>query len=224
MILPNQSVFERGTAQFGAVAGLPLSRQASLCKAQDVMVARPRAQSGCSARYPSPAGCCGCLQGREPCFFPVAGGDQSPSVNLAMQRFMPYIWCTGAAKTALDKPKRGKEICEHLQNGLQPSVRLHFSADAETPLASKPSWAAAQVWRRPQSPRATLPQARSLVPSATLPIVRHTRPVANGLAGALSGAKTYQKPAAEYSVAGFFRDQTRVQTRPARAIKGTDHV
>ena len=224
MILPSQSVFEHRTAQFGAVLGARLSLPSRLCKAAGVMVARPRAQSGCSARYPSPAGRRGCPQRRTSCFFSATGGKKSPSASLALRRFMPNLWSIGAAQTALNKPKRGKETCEDLQNTLQPSVRLCFSADAVTPLASKPSWAAAQVLQRPQSPRAILPPVRSSARLATLPTARHTRPVANGVAGALSGAKTYQKPAAECSVAGFFRDQIRVQTRPARAIKGTDHV
>lgn len=199
MNLPTKTSFEQGTAHFWAAPRSPLSLHSAPCKAKDVMVAHIWAQSFCSVRYPSPAGRCSCPQGCAPCFFPATGGDNSLGGDLATRPLMPTSWRIGAAKTARNKPRRGKETCEHSQNGLRPSAPQHFSRAAAKHSPNKRSWEQGQALALQLSPKAIWPLERSLAPSAMWPTARNSRHAVKRVTAALSGARHNLKAMSERS-------------------------
>ena len=226
MTLPMTSPFEQGTAYNRAVPQLSLSRQSASCKALPVMVARVRAQGVCSARYPSPAGRCGCPQGCAPCFFPATGGANSRASGLAMRRYRPNVRVTGAAETARHKPKRGKERCKQLPNGLRPSVSQPCLVAVATHSPNKRSWVRAQALALRLSPRAIWPQARSLAWSATWPTARNSRHAADRVTAAPLGARHTVKAMSEPAsgVAFFMHSGERFARLQRLNEEGTDHV
>ena len=226
MNLPTHSTFEQGTAHLGANSLAPLLLYTAPCKAVGVMVAQVRAQSFCSVRYPSPAGRCGCDQGCTPCFFHATGCENSRPCSLAMRPLLPNSWFIGAAKTARIKPIRGKESCEHSQNGLRPSVPLRSSQAAEKHLRNKRSWERALALELLQSPKATWVQARSSARSAMWPTARNSRRAADRVTAALYGARHNLKAMFERSsdVAFFMHSGGRVARLQRLNEEGTDHV
>ena len=190
------------------------------------MVAHVRAQSVSSVRYPSPAGRCGRPQGCTPCFFHATGSANSRPCSLARRPLLPNAWFVGAAKTARIKPIRGKETCEHSQNGLRPYVPLRSSQAAETHLQNKRSWEQEQALELLQSPKATWAQAHSSEPWAMWPTAKNSRRAANGVTAAPHGARQNLKAMFErFSDVAFFMHSGGRTARLQRLNEeGTDHV
>ena len=226
MNLPTHSTFEQGTAHLRANFLDPLLLHSAPCKAGGVMVAHVRAQSVSSVRYPSPAGRCGPPQGCTPCFFHARGGEYSRPCSLARRPLLPNSWFVGAAKTARIKPIRGKETCEHLQNGLRPSVPLRSSRAAEKHLQNKRSWEQERALELLQSPKATWAQARSSERWAMWPTARNSRRAADRVTAALYGARHNLKAMFERSsdVAFFMHSGGRIARLQRLNEEGTDHV
>ena len=226
MNLPTHSTFEQGTAHLRANFLDPLLLHSAPCKAGGVMVAHVRAQSVSSVRYPFPAGRCGPPQGCTPCFFHATGGEYSRPCSLARRPLLPNSWFVGAAKTARIKPIRGKETCEHLQNGLRPSVPLRSSRAAEKHLQNKRSWEQERALELLQSPKATWAQARSSERWAMWPTARNSRRAADRVTAALYGARHNLKAMFERSsdVAFFMHSGGRVARLQRLNEEGTDHV
>lgn len=226
MNLPMHSTFEQGTAHLRANFLDPLLLHSAPCKAGGVMVAHVRAQSVSSVRYPSPAGRCGPPQGCTPCFFHATGGEYSRPCSLARRPLLPNSWFVGAAKTARIKPIRGKETCEHLQNGLQPSVPLRSSRAAEKHLQNKRSWEQERALELLQSPKATWAQARSSERWAMWPTARNSRRAVNRVTAAPHGARHDLKAMFESSsdVAFFMHSGGRIARLQRLNEEGTDHV
>jgi hypothetical protein len=226
MNLPTHSTFEQGTAHLRANFLDPLLLHSAPCKAGGVMVAHVRAQSVSSVRYPSPAGRCGPPQGCTPCFFHATGGEYSRPCSLARRPLLPNSWFVGAAKTARIKPIRGKETCEHLQNGLRPSVPLRFSRAAEKHLQNKRSWEQERALELLQSPKATWAQARSSERWAMWPTARNSRRTVNRVTAAPHGARHDLKAMFESSsdVAFFMHSGGRIARLQRLNEEGTDHV
>ena len=226
MNLPTHSTFEQGTAHLWANFLDPLLLHSAPCKAGGVMVAHVRAQSVSSVRYPSPAGRCGPPQGCTPCFFHATGGEYSRPCSLARRPLLPNSWFVGAAKTARIKPIRGKETCEHLQNGLRPSVPLRSSRAAEKHLQNKRSWEQERALELLQSPKATWAQARSSERWAMWPTARNSRRAVNRVTAAPHGARHDLKAMFESSsdVAFFMHSGGRIARLQRLNEEGTDHV
>ena len=226
MNLPTHSTFEQGTAHLRANFLDPLLLHSAPCKAGGVMVAHVRAQSVSSVRYPSPAGRCGPPQGCTPCFFHATGGEYSRPCSLARRPLLPNSWFVGAAKTARIKLIRGKETCEHLQNGLRPSVPLRSSRAAEKHLQNKRSWEQEQALELLQSPKATWAQARSSERWAMWPTARNSRRAVNRVTAAPHGARHDLKAMFESSsdVAFFMHSGGRIARLQRLNEEGTDHV
>lgn len=226
MNLPTHSTFEQGTAHLRANFLDPLLLHSAPCKAGGVMVAHVRAQSVSSVRYPSPAGRCGPPQGCTPCFFHATGGEYSRPCSLARRPLLPNSWIVGAAKTARIKPIRGKETCEHLQNGLRPSVPLRSSRAAEKHLQNKRSWEQERALELLQSPKATWAQARSSERWAMWPTARNSRRAVNRVTAAPHGARHDLKAMFESSsdVAFFMHSGGRIARLQRLNEEGTDHV
>ena len=226
MNLPTHSTFEQGTAHLRANFLDPLLLHSAPCKAGGVMVAHVRAQSVSSVRYPSPAGRCGPPQGCTPCFFHATGGEYSRPCSLARRPLLPNSWFVGAAKTARIKPIRGKETCEHLQNGLRPSVPLRSSRAAEKHLQNKRSWEQERALELLQSPKATWAQARSSERWAMWPTARNSRRAVNRVTAAPHGARHDLKAMFEDSsdVAFFMHSGGRIARLQRLNEEGTDHV
>ena len=226
MNLPTHSTFEQGTAHLRANSLAPLLLHSAPCQAVGVMVAHVRAQSVSSVRYPSPAGRCGPPQGCSPCFFHATGGEYSRPCSLARRPLLPNSWFVGAAKTARIKLIRGKETCEHLQNGLRPSVPLRSSRAAEKHLQNKRSWEQEQALELLQSPKATWAQARSSERWAMWPTARNSRRAANRVTAAPHGARHDLKAMFESSsdVAFFMHSGGRIARLQRLNEEGTDHV
>ena len=226
MNLPTHSTFEQGTAHLRANFLDPLLLHSAPCKAGGVMVAHVRAQSVSSVRYPSPAGRCGRPQGCTPCFFHATGSANSRPCSLARRPLLPNAWFVGAAKTARIKPIRGKETCEHSQNGLRPYVPLRSSQAAETHLQNKRSWEQEQALELLQSPKATWAQAHSSEPWAMWPTAKNSRRAANGVTAAPHGARQNLKAMFErFSDVAFFMHSGGRTARLQRLNEeGTDHV
>ena len=226
MNLPTHSTFEQGTAHLRANFLDPLLLHLAPCKAGGVMVAHVRAQSVSSVRYPSPAGRCGPPQGCTPCFFHATGGEYSRPCSLARRPLLPNSWFVGAAKTARIKPIRGKETCEHLQNGLRPSVPLRSSRAAEKHLQNKRSWEQERALELLQSPKATWAQARSSERWAMWPTARNSRRAVNRVTAAPHGARHDLKAMFESSsdVAFFMHSGGRIARLQRLNEEGTDHV
>ncbi len=226
MNLPTHSTFEQGTAHLRANFLDPLLLHSAPCKAGGVMVAHVRAQSVSSVRYPSPAGRCGPPQGCTPCFFHATGGEYSRPCSLARRPLLPNSWFVGAAKTARIKPIRGKETCEHLQNGLRPSVPLRSSRAAEKHLQNKRSWEQERALELLQSPKATWAQARSSERWAMWPTARNSRRAVKRETAAPHGARHDLKAMFESSsdVAFFMHSGGRISRLQRLNEEGTDHV
>ena len=226
MNLPTHSTFEQGTAHLRANFLDPLLLHSAPCKAGGVMVAHVRAQSVSSVRYPSPAGRCGPPQGCTPCFFHATGGEYSRPCSLARRPLLPNSWFVGAAKTARIKPIRGKETCEHLQNGLRPSVPLRSSRAAEKHLQNKRSWEQERALELLQSPKATWAQARSSERWAMWPTARNSRRAVKRETAAPHGARHDLKAMFESSsdVAFFMHSGGRIARLQRLNEEGTDHV
>ena len=226
MNLPTHSTFEQGTTHLRANFLDPLLLHSAPCKAGGVMVAHVRAQSVSSVRYPSPAGRCGPPQGCTPCFFHATGGEYSRPCSLARRPLLPNSWFVGAAKTARIKPIRGKETCEHLQNGLRPSVPLRSSRAAEKHLQNKRSWEQERALELLQSPKATWAQARSSERWAMWPTARNSRRAVNRVTAAPHGARHDLKAMFESSsdVAFFMHSGGRIARLQRLNEEGTDHV
>ena len=226
MNLPTHSTFEQGTTHLRANFLDPLLLHSAPCKAGGVMVAHVRAQSVSSVRYPSPAGRCGPPQGCTPCFFHATGGEYSRPCSLARRPLLPNSWFVGAAKTARIKPIRGKETCEHLQNGLRPSVPLRSSRAAEKHLQNKRSWEQERALELLQSPKATWAQARSSERWAMWPTARNSRRAVNRVTAAPHGARHDLKAMFESSsdVAFFMHSGGRISRLQRLNEEGTDHV
>ena len=226
MNLPTHSTFEQGTAHLRANFLDPLLLHSAPCKAGGVMVAHVRAQSVSSVRYPSPAGRCGPPQGCTPCFFHATGGEYSRPCSLARRPLLPNSWFVGAAKTARIKPIRGKETCEHLQNGLRPSVPLRSSRAAEKHLQNKRSWEQERALELLQSPKATWAQARSSERWAMWPTARNSRRAVKRVTAAPHGARHDLKAMFESSsdVAFFMHSGGRIARLQRLNEEGTDHV
>lgn len=204
----------------------PLLLHSAPCQAVGVMVAHVRAQSVSSVRYPSPAGRCGPPQGCTPCFFHATGGEYSRPCSLARRPLLPNSWFVGAAKTARIKPIRGKETCEHLQNGLRPSVPLRSSRAAEKHLQNKRSWEQERALELLQSPKATWAQARSSERWAMWPTARNSRRAVKRETAAPHGARHDLKAMFESSsdVAFFMHSGGRISRLQRLNEEGTDHV
>ena len=226
MNLPTHSTFEQGTTHLRANFLDPLLLHSAPCKAGGVMVAHVRAQSVSSVRYPSPAGRCGPPQGCTPCFFHATGGEYSRPCSLARRPLLPNSWFVGAAKTARIKPIRGKETCEHLQNGLRPSVPLRSSRAAEKHLQNKRSWEQERALELLQSPKATWAQARSSERWAMWPTARNSRRAVKRETAAPHGARHDLKAMFESSsdVAFFMHSGGRISRLQRLNEEGTDHV
>ena len=226
MNLPTRSTFEQGTAHLRANSLAPLLLHSAPCQAVGVMVAHVRAQSVSSVRYPSPAGRCGPPQGCSPCFFHATGGEYSRPCSLARRLLLPNSWFVGAAKTARIKLIRGKETCEHLQNGLRPSVPLRSSRAAEKHLQNKRSWEQERALELLQSPKATWAQARSSERWAMWPTARNSRRAVNRVTAAPHGARHDLKAMFESSsdVAFFMHSGGRIARLQRLNEEGTDHV
>ena len=226
MNLPTHSTFEQGTAHLRANFLDPLLLHSAPCKAGGVMVAHVRAQSVSSVRYPFPAGRCGPPQGCTPCFFHATGGEYSRPCSLARRPLLPNSWFVRAAKTARIKPIRGKETCEHLQNGLRPSVPLRSSRAAEKHLQNKRSWEQERALELLQSPKATWAQARSSERWAMWPTARNSRRAVNRVTAAPHGARHDLKAMFESSsdVAFFMHSGGRISRLQRLNEEGTDHV
>ena len=226
MNLPTHSTFEQGTAHLRANFLDPLLLHSAPCKAGGVMVAHVRAQSVSSVRYPSPAGRCGPPQGCTPCFFHATGGEYSRPCSLARRPLLPNSWFVRAAKTARIKPIRGKETCEHLQNGLRPSVPLRSSRAAEKHLQNKRSWEQERALALLQSPKATWAQARSSERWAMWPTARNSRRAVKRETAAPHGARHDLKAMFESSsdVAFFMHSGGRIARLQRLNEEGTDHV
>ena len=226
MNLPTHSTFEQGTTHLRANFLDPLLLHSAPCKAGGVMVAHVRAQSVSSVRYPSPAGRCGPPQGCTSCFFHATGGEYSRPCSLARRPLLPNSWFVGAAKTARIKPIRGKETCEHLQNGLRPSVPLRSSRAAEKHLQNKRSWEQERALELLQSPKATWAQARSSERWAMWPTARNSRRAVKRETAAPHGARHDLKAMFESSsdVAFFMHSGGRIARLQRLNEEGTDHV
>lgn len=226
MNLPTRPTFEQGTAHLRANSLAPLLLHSAPCQAVGVMVAHVRAQSVSSVRYPSPAGRCGPPQGCTPCFFHATGGEYSRPCSLARRPLLPNSWFVGAAKTARIKLIRGKETCEHLQNGLRPSVPLRSSRAAEKHLQNKRSWEQERALELLQSPKATWAQARSSERWAMWPTARNSRSAVNRVTAAPHGARHDLKAMFESSsdVAFFMHSGGRIARLQRLNEEGTDHV
>ena len=226
MNLPTRSTFEQGTAHLRANSLAPLLLHSAPCQAVGVMVAHVRAQSVSSVRYPSPAGRCDPPQGCTPCFFHATGGEYSRPCSLARRPLLPNSWFVGAAKTARIKLIRGKETCEHLQNGLRPSVPLRSSRAAEKHVQNKRSWEQERALELLQSPKATWAQARSSERWAMWPTARNSRRAVNRVTAAPHGARHDLKAMFESSsdVAFFMHSGGRIARLQRLNEEGTDHV